>query len=95
MAEERPPASLKKPPKPKSLQPEKPHRISAVEGKEMQIPLQTSHQAVPLFSISFASADYRGRYARQYLDSASPIASEISLLSVSDPEVDQPPSAVR
>ena len=94
MAEERPPASLKKPPKPTSQKPEKPHRISPVEGKELKIPLQKFQPGEPPVFGHFASGTYRNWLSQRYLASVSPIASEISLLSVSDPDVEQPVSKI-
>lgn len=95
MAEERPRASLKKPPKPKSQRPEKPHQISPVKGKEFPIPL---HKFRPVLE-KFAYGNLRNWYAHRFFTSASPIASEISLLSVSDheeePEDVEPPEPVR
>ena len=76
MAEERPPASLKKPPKPTSQKLEKPHSILPLEGKELlRIPLLKFQQK---------------EHAYRYLTSTSQMASKISLLVVSDSDVEEP-----
>ena len=91
MAEERPPASLKKPPKPRSQKPEKPHSILPRKGKELlRIPLQKFQQKEPPVFGRFAYGNFRNWYSHRYLTSASPMASEISLLSVSDSDVEEP-----
>ena len=89
MAEGRPASSLEEMAKPKSSQKEKrPHQT---EGKDVETPalqLSEAQQEPPSAALQTTSSEDR----EQHLDTVSAEASEISLISISDPqqESDQP-----
>jgi len=86
MAEERPPSSLKKPPKPKSVKPEKPSSLCGIKGRELTSPVPSGLAA----QLPPSQAAIGGFGLREYIAPAiSRRASRLSLLSLSDTEADQ------